>query len=192
MKKTTLITPLLIGLLLSTGIAIASPGGQGGRHWTDSCNRNGQGMTDVQHAERMEQRLEKMAVILDLTEQQQEQLKNVFAKNWQDHQAMRAELQASRNALREDQQAATFNEADFRAKAQKHADLTTEMMVQRARTKQQVFAILTPEQQQKAEELRGLRGEGFFGPHDGNRECDGRRDGNRKCAAKGFGQRWNN
>jgi Spy/CpxP family protein refolding chaperone len=200
MKKTTLIPALLMGVLLSGGIAFASSGGQGRRNCGDSCDRQGQGMTYEQHEERMENRLEKMAVILDLTEQQKEQLENLFEKKWQDRQSMRAEMQASQKDLREYKQGKEFNEADFRAKALKHAELKTEMMVQRAKSKQQVFAVLTPEQQQKAEKLRGMHGESFFGKYhgkrggegygkrSGNRDCDGQRN----CGTKGSGKRCNN
>ena len=189
MKKTAVIpvlSVLLVGLLLSFGTAFASPGGYGKRNFDDSCNRKGQGMTFEQHEDRMENRLEKMAVILDLTDQQKEQLENLFEKKWQDHQAMRAEMQASRDDLRAYKQGKEFNEADFRAKAQKHADLKTEMMVQHAKAKQQAFAILTPEQQQKAEKLRGMHGEGFFGERHGNRDGDncGKRSGNRNCGGQ--------
>ena len=62
------------------------------------------------------------------------------------------------------------------------------MMVQQARTKQQIFAVLTPEQQQKAEKLRGMRGEGFFGKQGGTRDCDG----HGKHKGQGPGQRYNN
>ncbi|MDX2479766.1 MAG: Spy/CpxP family protein refolding chaperone [Desulfuromusa sp.] len=184
MKKTTLIPALLIGVLLTGGIAFASPG-QGKRDCGDSCDRKGQGMTSEQHEKRMENRLEKMAVILDLTEQQKEQLENLFEKKWQNHQSMRAEMQASRKDLREYKQGKEFNEADFRAKAQKHAELKTEMMVQHAKTKQQAFAVLTPEQQQKAEKLHGMHGESFFGKHHGKRggerDCDGQKNCGKRC-----------
>ena len=179
MKKTTIIPALLIGILLSGGAAFA--GGHGKKNCDDSCSRQGQGMTYEQHEDRMENRLEKMAVILDLTDQQKGQLETLFEKKWQDRQSMRAEMQASREDLRAYKQGKEFNEADFRAKAQKHADLKTEMMVQKAKTKQQVLAVLTPEQQQKAEKLRGIHGEGFFGKHHGKRggENCGKQGGNR-------------
>ena len=188
MKKTTIIPVLLVTLLLSAGTSFAWSGGQGKKNCDNSCNRQGQGMSSEQHQERMENRLEKMAVTLDLTEQQQKKIEALTEKQWQDRQSMRAEMQASREDLRADKQGKEFNESEFRAKAQKHADLKTEMMVQRAKTKQQLFAVLTPEQQQKAEKLREMDGDGFFGKQHGNRDCDGKnkRDG------KGHGQRRNN
>ena len=197
MKKTAIIPALIIGTLLVAGSAFAWPGGHSKSNCDSSQGNKGQGMTQEQHEDRMENRLEKMAIILDMTEQQQEQLKALFEKKWQDRQSMRTEMQTSREALREYKQGNKFNEDEFRAIAQKHTDLKTEMMVQHAKTKQEVLAVLTPEQQQKAEELRAMDGEGFFGKHHGNRDganCgkrSGKRDcdGQNKCGAKGSGKR---
>jgi Spy/CpxP family protein refolding chaperone len=188
MKKTTIIPVLLVTLLLSAGTSFAWPGGQGKRNCDNSCNRQGQGMTAERHEERMANRLEKMAVILDLTEEQQKKIEALSEKQWQDRQAMRAEMQASREDLRAYKRGTEFNESEFRAKAQKQADLKTEMMVQHAKTRQQVLAVLTPEQQQKAEKLRAIHGDGFFGKQYGNRDCAG--PNNR--GGRGYGQRWNN
>lgn len=190
MKKTTIIPAILISILLSSGTAFAWPGGQGKKNCNNSCDRQGEGMTYEQHEERLENQLEKMAVILDLTEQQKEQLEDLHEKNWQDRQSMRAEMQTSRDGLREYKQGRDFNESEFLAIAQKHADLKTEMMVQRAKNRQQIFAVLTPEQQQKAEQLRDIHGGGFYGQRDGYRDCDGFRkyDGR----GQGRGQRYNN
>ncbi len=173
MKKSILIPTLLIGLLMTGTTAFAWPGGNGNRNCDDSCDRRGQGMNYEQHQERMGNRLGKMAVILDLSDQQKEQLDKLFEKQWQDRQSMRAELQASRDEIREYKFGKDFNEADFRAKAQKQAELKTEMMVSQVKMKQQMYAVLTPEQQQKAEKLWDMRSEGFFGKRDGHRQCDG-------------------
>ena len=62
------------------------------------------------------------------------------------------------------------------------------MMVQRAKTKQQLFAVLTSEQQQKAEQLRDMHGEDFHGKRGGDRDCDG----HGKRGGKGYGQRKSN
>ncbi len=197
MKKSTIIPVLLVSMLLVGGTAFAWPG-HGKKNYDHSCNRTGQGMTQEQHEERMDNRLEKMAVILDLTDQQKEKIENLFKQKMENRQAMRAEMQASREDLRAYKHGKEFNESEFRAKAQEHTDLETEMMVQHAKTKQQVLAVLTPEQQQKAEKLRDMRGEGFFGKHDGNREGYGKRNGERNCdghgkrGGKGSGSPYNN
>ncbi|MCK5826746.1 MAG: Spy/CpxP family protein refolding chaperone [Desulfuromusa sp.] len=199
MKKTVMIPTLLLSVLLVAGTAFAWPGGHGKKSCDGSYGQRGQGMTQEQHQERMGKRLEKMGVVLDLTDQQQKQLKGLLDQQWQNRQSMRTKMQASQEDLRADRQGQEFNEAEFRAKAQKHADLQTEMMVQRVKTRQQVLAVLTPEQQQKAEKLRGMGGDGFFdkhgenrhgegyGKHSGKRHCDGQN----KHGAQGSGKRCN-
>jgi protein CpxP len=197
MKKVAIIPILIIGTLLVAGSAFAWPGGHSKKNCDGFQGYRGQGMTQEQHKDQMKNRLEKMAVILDLTEQQKGQLKTLFEKKWQDQQSMRTKMEASRETLREYKQGNTFDESEFRAMAQKHADLKTEMMVQQAKTRQQIFAVLTPEQQQKAEKLRGMRGEGIFGKNNGEgfhgkrgetRDCDGHGRHN----GHGHGQRYNN
>lgn len=182
MKKTIVIPLALIGLLLSGGAAFAQSGHHGKGNNGNSQGRNGQGMSQEQHQERMDNRLEKMAVVLDLTDSQKKQIESLMNEKWENRQTMRTQMQASQKELREYRQGNEFNESEFRAKAQKQADLKTEMMVQHAKTKQQLFAVLTPEQQQKAEKLREVRGEGFFskqkgkgfhGKYGGTRDCDG-------------------
>ncbi len=194
MKKTIIIPLALTGLLLSSGAAFAWSGHHGKGNCENSPMRNGQGMSQEQHQQRMSNHLEKMAVVLDLTDSQKTQIEKLMNEKWENRQAMRTQLQENRKELRESKQGTTFNEAEFRAKAQKQADLKTEMMVQHAKTKQQLFAVLTPEQQQKAEKLQGMRGEGFFSGQNGN--CNGagngKHNGQGKHQRKGSGQYYSN
>lgn len=198
MKKFTTTSVLLIAVLFAGTSAFAWPGYSGGKRHGD-CDRRGEGMSYEQHEERMENRLERMAVILDLSEKQKDQLEDLHEKHWQDRQTMRAEMQASRDELREYKRGNDFDEKEFRAKAQKHADLKTEMMVQKAKHKQDILAILTPEQQEKAGKLRDMRGEGFqgrgcqkdgkgYGQRGCDQDCDGY--GKRGGKGKGYGQRY--
>ena len=174
MKKTVLISLVLVGTLLSAGSAFAWPGHSGKGNGDNFSNRNGQGMFQEQHQERMEDRLARMAVVLDLTETQKKQIENLVDEKWGNRQTMRIQMQLSQKELREYKRGDKFDESEFRAKAQKQADLKTGMMVQDAKIRQQILALLTPEQQQKAEKLRGINGEGFFGQRDGNGNGSGR------------------
>ena len=138
MKKNIIISTLVIGMLLSGGAVFAAGGmhmNGGGFH-----GHQGKGMTQEQHQERMESRLARMGVVLDLTDEQKQEFKSLAAANWKSHQAMRAE-----------------------------------MMAKQEEGKQQMLAILTPEQRQKAESLRELGGAGFNGMRGGDcdRACDG-------------------
>ncbi|MBN1957067.1 MAG: Spy/CpxP family protein refolding chaperone [Desulfuromonadales bacterium] len=190
MKKLTTTSALLITVLFVATSAFAWPGHSGGKRYSD-CDRGGKGMSYEQHEERIENRLDRMAVILDLSEKQKDQIEDLHEKHWQERQAMRAEMQASRDELREDKFDRDFNEKEFRAKAEKHAQLKTEMMVQKAKHKQDIMAVLTPEQQEKAAKLWDMRGERGEGRHC---QKDGRGYGQRNCGDdcddyKGRGQK---
>lgn len=163
MKKRALIPTLVIGTLLTASLAVAAPGfgGKFGRGCDGDCSGRGQGpMTYEQHEERMGHRLEMMAAVLDLTADQQAQIKGLLDQQWQNRQADRDEMMASRDAMRAARLADPFDEADFRAKAAKQSELRTERMIERAKLQQAIKAVLTPEQQAKAETLRGVMGFG--------------------------------
>ena len=166
MKKRILVPTLVVGTLLIGSLVMAGPGGYG----RGNCDGygNGQGtMNYEQHEERMGQRMEMMDTILDLTEEQKGQLETLLNQQYQDKQELREKMQASREAMREARNAETFNEADFRAKAAVQAELKTDMMVEHAKLKQQIRALLTPEQQEKADTLGGLMGGHGKGRHHG-------------------------
>jgi Spy/CpxP family protein refolding chaperone len=171
MKKRILVPALVVGTLLTGSLASAGPGVFGGGHGSKEgdCNGRGQGgMSYEQHEERLEQRLEMLETVLDLSEAQQEQIETLFNQQWQDKQQLREQLQVSRKELREARTADNFNETDFRAKAARQAELKIEMMVAKAKLKQQVQALLSAEQREKAAKLGGLlegQGKGHQGGH---------------------------
>lgn len=162
MKKTTIVTMLIVGLLLAGTHAFGWPGGQD-RGGQDCNQRSAQRMNDEQRQQRQEQQQEKMAIILDLTESQQQELQTLHEQRQQLQQSLRTEMQASRDKMRSAGSDSDFNEAEFRATAQQHAELKTRMMVERAKGRQAMQAVLTPEQLKKAQQLEGMRG-----GHSGN------------------------
>lgn len=187
MKRTTVATMLIVSFLLAGTQAFGWPGGQGPRGGQDCGQRPGLRMNDEQHQQRQEQQFEKMAIILDLTESQKQELQTLREKQQQQQQTRRAEMQASREKLHSAATGSDFNEAEFRTIAQQHANLKTEMMVEGAKSRRQMMAVLSPEQQQKAEELRDLGGAGSFGKQGHYKNCaDG--EGGR---GQGPGQRSN-
>lgn len=202
MKKTATITTLLLATLMITSSAFAWPGYRDGKGSGD-CNRREGRMNYEQHVDRMVNRLERMAVILDLSAEQKTTLEELNSKHFQDRQVLRSKMEKGRDELQAYRFSDKFDEKEFRALAQQHADLKTEMMVQGAKHRQDILAVLTPEQREKADKLREMGGfgpgdgpgrRGFdpddrgFGPH-GKTDCDGRGP-----AGKGQGQgyRYNN
>ena len=124
-------------------------------------------MNSEQHEGRMARHMEMMVTVLDLSDEQKVQLETLMTQQRQDKQQLREKMRASRDALREVEAAETFNEADFLAKAIRQAEVKTEMMAERAKMKQQIYALLTPEQQEKADKLSEMRGHRGKGRHGG-------------------------
>lgn len=169
MKRTILVPTLIVGTLLIGTLALAGPGGPDkGR---GDCNGGGPGsMNSEHHDERTGQKLAMMTTVLDLTAEQQTQIKDLFNQQHQNKQGLREQMQASRDAMQQTRKTTPFNEADFRAKAAVQAELQTDMMVAHAKLEQQIHLLLTPEQQEKADKLGDMMGErGKGGRHGGDR-----------------------
>ncbi len=96
--------------------------------------------------------LRRMNRELNLSDAQQSQIKSIL-------QAERAKTQPIREQLRQNQLSqnngvtGNFDEAQARTFANKQSQLMSDLMVERARTKSQIFAVLTPDQRQKAQQL---------------------------------------
>jgi Spy/CpxP family protein refolding chaperone len=100
--------------------------------------------------------LKHMTKQLNLTAAQQTQIKGILADE-------KAKIKPMMQQLRQNEQAenanvnGTFNETQVRAFAGKQAQLMTDLIVAKQQTRSQVFAVLTPEQQQKALQLMQAR-----------------------------------
>lgn len=163
MKRTLIIPALTIGTLLISSMAFAhGQRGTGDRAgYCNGPNRGmGYGMSSTDHEQRIAQRLNFLSLALDLTDAQQAQLKDLEQKHWQDRQDMRDRMDANRKVMRELAQSDDFDEAAFRTKATQQADLKTDMLAGRTNMKQQLLAILTPDQRAKAEKLWALNNNG--------------------------------
>jgi periplasmic protein CpxP/Spy len=89
---------------------------------------------------------------LSLTADQQAQVKSIM-------QAERTKVQPLVQQLRQNEQAenaainSNFDEAQARAFANKQTQIMSDLIVEKQRTKSQIYALLTPEQRQKAQQL---------------------------------------
>ncbi|PLX88059.1 MAG: hypothetical protein C0619_13560 [Desulfuromonas sp.] len=147
MKKNKLLTilttsTLLTGLALSPAIAGFGPG---------RCNDSDSNARQEKRAERMEHHLTKMVTVLDLTEAQQTQIRGILENRKEQHQDLFQQRRADREQMRELKSASTFDEAAFRVMAEKRAAQRIDMQVEKMKTKQQIFALLTADQQAKAD-----------------------------------------
>ena len=89
---------------------------------------------------------------LNLTDAQQTQIKGIMADE-------KTKIKPMMQQLRQNQQAedanvnGSFDENQARAFANKQAQLMTDLIVEKERMRSQVYAVLTPEQRQKALQL---------------------------------------
>ena len=96
--------------------------------------------------------LKRMTKQLNLTEAQQTQIKGIMAGE-------ETKIKPLMQQLRQNEQAeqaninGTFDENQARAFAGKQAQLTADLIVEKERMRSQVYAVLTPEQRQKAQQL---------------------------------------
>jgi protein CpxP len=96
--------------------------------------------------------LKHMAKQLNLTEAQQTQIKGIMADE-------KSKIKPMMQQLRQNEQAenanvnGTFDENQARTFANKQAQLMTDLIVEKERMRSQVYAVLTPEQRQKALQL---------------------------------------
>jgi periplasmic protein CpxP/Spy len=129
--------------LLATGLATAALAQGGGRRGPDGPGRMG-GAGMVLRA-------------LDLTEAQREQVKNVMQGHREDMTAIGKRLREAHRAQREAIETVPVNEGLIRSTSQALATAETDMAILQSRIHNEVWNLLTPEQQAKAKELKAQR-----------------------------------
>jgi protein CpxP len=103
--------------------------------------------------------LEHMARALNLTEDQKQQVKTIMDSAHAAAEANHAKAEEIHKQLEAAVANGQFDEAQVRALANQKAQLDADMMVEHLRAMSKVFAILTPEQRTKAQELHKQMGE---------------------------------
>jgi protein CpxP len=94
---------------------------------------------------------------LDLTDAQRTQVRQVVEGRREELRVVGERLAAARRAQHDAVTAATLDEGTVRAKTAELAEVMADAAVLRARLHSEVFAVLTPEQQAKAAELKAQR-----------------------------------
>lgn len=100
--------------------------------------------------------LQHMTKELNLTTDQQTQIKNIM-------QAQKSKTQPLMQQMRQNRQAeeanitGNFDENQARTFANKQSQIMSDLIVEQERTKSQIYAVLTPEQRQKAQQLMQQR-----------------------------------
>jgi protein CpxP len=114
--------------------------------------------------------LARMTEALNLSTEQQEKIKVIMEEHRNKVAPLRQSLAESRDKLHEAAKADSFDEAAVRSLATSQAATKTELMVERARMKSQIHALLTPEQRKLAEE-KMERGMGHRGGRHHGKGC---------------------
>lgn len=94
---------------------------------------------------------------LDLTDAQREQVRQLTEQHREQTRGLFERAQAARVAQRQAMDTVPFSEPQIRAATQAVAEAETELAVQQARLRSEIYALLTPEQQQRAEKMRADR-----------------------------------
>jgi Spy/CpxP family protein refolding chaperone len=94
---------------------------------------------------------------LDLTDAQQAQMKDIIAKVKPSIQPLMQQLRQGHQQMKQLEQAGTFDEAKVRAVAGQQTQAMTELMVQKARIKSELMAVLTPDQKDKMAKFEAKR-----------------------------------
>ena len=136
----------VIAALVATGMAYAQGPGAGGPRGRGPGGPGGFGRGAV-------------ALLrgLDLTDAQREQVRQLRQQHREQTRALAERFQQAQDALRHAVEAVAVDEARIRTAMQQVAEVQTELTVLEARLQSDIHALLTPEQQQKAEELRAAR-----------------------------------
>jgi Spy/CpxP family protein refolding chaperone len=114
--------------------------------------------------------LHRLGDYIELTEDQRTQIEAIAEQARTQIQPLVEQARAERQAFRSSHQPGDFDEVAFRNHAQKQAQIHVDIQVAAARAMSQATEVLTPEQLEKLEELRGLfgrRGGGGPGFHGG-------------------------
>ena len=94
---------------------------------------------------------------LDLTDAQQAQVKDILAKEKPTVSPLIHQLAQAHQQMSQLEQAGTFDEPKVRAIANQQSQTMTELLVQKARIKSELMAVLTPEQKDKMAKLEARR-----------------------------------
>jgi protein CpxP len=94
---------------------------------------------------------------LDLTADQQAQAKQIVESGKTTMQPLMEQMKSGHLQMRQLEESSTFDEAKVRVLASQQAQTMTEMIVQKAKIKSQLFAILTADQKAKLQKFEEKR-----------------------------------
>ena len=94
---------------------------------------------------------------LDLTDAQQEQVRQLTQQNREQMRALMDRMRAAQESRRAAIEAFPFNEAQVRSAMQELADVEADLAVAQARLQSDIYALLSADQQQRLQKFRAER-----------------------------------
>lgn len=148
MKKKIIITISVVALLVTGTIFAFASQQHFGKH-----RFGGRGFAG--NPEKfIERGLQRAAVMLDLTDEQQTKIKAILEAEKPVVQPLVMQLAANRKELQQVTDNGQFNEAQVQAIATRQGQTLSQLIVEKERVQSQIYAVLTPEQRAKAEKMR--------------------------------------
>ena len=96
---------------------------------------------------------------LNLSEAQQQQVRDVMQRYREQNRSAAEQLRTAMDAQRKAMESMPVNEGLIRANTQALVEAQTELAIQQARMQSEIFALLTPAQQEQAKKLQAERGQ---------------------------------
>ena len=94
---------------------------------------------------------------LDLTEAQQEQVRQLTQQNREQMRTLMESMRAAQDARRQAVEAIPFNESQIRSAMEDVAKVEADLAVAEARLQSDIYALLTADQQQRLQKMRADR-----------------------------------
>jgi Spy/CpxP family protein refolding chaperone len=111
--------------------------------------------------------LQRMAVVLDLSDSQVSQIRSILRQNMQDNRSLRTQARQARQALLQAVENGKTDQATLKPLADQVGQAASQVALERAQALGEIYNILTPAQREKANKLHGLFGSplrGGFAP----------------------------
>ena len=151
-KQTVLLTTVIIGLLSFSGVSQAEPSsGHKGGHAKYSQ------MSDADKSARMQKRLDRMATKLGLSDAQKTQIQALKLNSRNDMKPLRDEKRAIRQEMKTLDTSAPDYSTRLADIANRKSEIARQMTIVKGNKRQQLEAILTPEQLAKMKTMRSKR-----------------------------------
>ena len=126
---------------------------------TPAFAKPGQCGKAYENSEQQATRLEHLKERLDLTAQQETEIKEILATSKERNKALREEKRTTRKELREISGADTLDESRLRELVRKQSDQRADMMIAKHAKRTRINQVLSSEQQEQHEAFRQQRQE---------------------------------